>query len=115
MTNTLKELHWLRIESRVIFKIILLVHKCVRGKCSKNLNIEYKSHNCQPNDYLLLKTGSCKTKNGKRTFDYSAPRLWNALPLHVRTEEKLESFKKMIKTILFEDTEGFKRRAFLYN
>ena len=113
--ETLEELHWLRVESRIIFKILLLVHKCVRGICSKNLKIEYKSYNCRPNDYLRLKTQSFNTKYGKRSFDFAGPRLWNALPLHIRTEEKLENFKRMVKTILFKDTEGFKRRAFLYN
>ena len=63
----------------------------------------------------MLKTNFCKTKYGKRTFQYNAPRLWNALPLHIRTEEKLETFKRMVKTLLFTDTEGFKAKAFKYN
>ena len=29
LTPIYKELHWLRIEERVIFKILLIVHKCV--------------------------------------------------------------------------------------
>ena len=115
MRDTLKELHWLRVESRIIFKILLLVHKCMRGICSKNLKIDYKTHNCRPNDYLLLKTRCFNTKYGKRTFDYAGPRLWNALPIYIRTEENLDNFKRMVKTILFEDTEGFKQRSFMYN
>lgn len=87
----------------------------MRGKCSKNLKIRYKSYNCRPNDYLMLESRCFKTKYGKRTFDYAGPRLWNALPLHVRMEEGAEAFKGFIKTILFNDTEGFKRKAFQYN
>ena len=77
--------------------------------------VSFKSHNCRPNDFLLLETVRVKTKHGKRTFKYAGPRLWNALPLHVRTEEKIEEFKKLVKTILFSDTEGFIKQAFKYN
>ena len=111
----MKELHWLRVESRVIFKLILIVYKCINERCSKNLKITYKRYNCRPNDYLLLETTAVKTKYGKRTFDFAAPRLWNALPLDVRIEGDIEKFKKRVKTILFKDTEGFLKHAFKYN
>ena len=111
----MKELHWLRVESRIMFKILLLVYKCVTGKCSKNLKFQFKSHNCRPQDYLMLKTKRVKTKYGRRTFDFVAPNLWNALPLHVRMEEDIENFKKHVKTILFGGTEVFKKSAFKYN
>ena len=92
----------------------MIVYKCIIGKFSKKLTIQYKTYNCRPDDYLLLKGKSVKTKYGKRTFDYAAPRLWNALPLHVRTAENIDLFKKHIKTILFKDTEKFKQIAFKY-
>ena len=114
IAGTIKELHWLRVESRVIFKILLLVFKGIQGKSSKNLQLDFKSHNYRPEDFLKLKTNFYKSKYGRRTFKYNAPRLWNALPLHIRTEEKLETFKKLVKTLLFMDTEGFKAKAFCY-
>ena len=52
---------------------------------------------------------------GQRTFDFVAPNLWNALPLHVKMEEDIENFKKHVKTILFDGTEVFKKSAFKYN
>ena len=109
-----KELHWLNVEARIIFKIILIVYKCINGKYSKNLNIDYKKYNCRANEYLLLEPKNAKTKHGKRTFDYAGPRLWNALPLHVRTEENIEKFKKSVKTILFDDIDSFKKKAYKY-
>ena len=72
-------------------------------------------HNCRPEDYLMLATKRVNTKYGKRTFDYLAPKLWNALPLHVRTEENIDIFKKQVKTILFDGCEDFKKRAFKYD
>ena len=115
ISSTLKKLHWLRVESRIIFKILLLMFKCIHGQCAKIIDIKYKSHNCRPQDYLLLETKQVKTKYGKRAFSYAGPILWNALPLATRMEENVESFKKDVKTMLFEGTELFKKRALKYN
>ena len=116
VSSVIKELHWLRVESRIIFKILLLVFKSIHGMCSRNLTqkITYKGYNCRPNDYLQLETKKAVTNYGKRMFEYVGPRLWNALPLEVRMEEEIDSFKKKVKTMLFRDSEGFKRQAFLY-
>ena len=95
-----KELHWLKIESRIMFKIMLLTYKRIKGHCSENLKIAYKTYNCRPQDYLLLETKKVNTNYGKRTFEYAAPRLWNALPLEVRMEEDIDKFKQQIKRIL---------------
>ena len=56
-----------------------------------------------------------KTKYGKRAFSYVGQMLWNALPLAMRMEENLDTFKKGVKTMLFEGTDLFKKRAFKYN
>ena len=111
----LRELHWLNIETRITFKILLLVHKVVRGRCSENLTITYKGFNGRPGDMLLLETPTYKTKFGKRLFSYNGPRLWNALPVGIRTEDDTEKFKKMIKTLLYDGHDDLKRRAFKYN
>ena len=115
MSGILKDLHWLRIESRIIFKVLLLTYKSVYGRSSENLALPYKTHNCRPQDHLLLETKMVNTKYGKRTFQYAAPRLWNALPVEVRSCDNVEQFKKKIKTILFEGTNELKRRAYKYN
>ena len=93
----------------------MIVYKCINGNYSKNLNIDYKKYNCRANEYLLLEPKNAKTKHGKRTFDYAGPRLWNALPLHVRTEENIEKLKKCVKTILFDDIDSFKKKLISIN
>ena len=113
--QVLRDLHWLDVETRIVFKILLLVHKVIRGNCSNNLSVNYKLYNCRPQDYLLLDTPCFKTKYGTRTFDYAGPRLWNALPVHIRVEESTDVFKKMVKTLLFDCGADFKRRAFKFN
>ena len=114
VSESIKELHWLRVESRIIFKMLLLVHKSIQGKCSKNLELPYKKYNCRPDDFLMLETKRCKTKYGERTFAWAAPRLWNALPLKMRVEQNTILFKKLLKTLLFNGTGGFCKKAFCY-
>ena len=67
----LRELHWLNIESRKIFKILLLVYKCTRNLSSTNLQVKYKRYNCRSNDHLPLETQYFRTIYGKRTFEYA--------------------------------------------
>ena len=113
-SSALKQLHWLNIDASVMFKILLLVHKVLRGKCSDNLQLQYKSFNGRPKEFLMLETPNYNTAYGKRIFAYSGSRLWNALPLQVRIEEDTEKYKKHIKTILFEGHSELRRKAFKY-
>ena len=108
----LKELHWLNIDARITFKILLLVHKVVRGKC--NLKLTYKTFNGRPEDELKLETPTFNTKYGTRLFEYNGSRLWNALPLNLRKEEDTEVYKKLLKTLLFDGNDELKRTAFKY-
>ena len=77
-----------------------------------NMSLTYKSFNGRPDDYLLLKTPNFKTKYGHRLFEYNGSRLWNALPLDIRAEENINSYKTKIKTLLFDSCEQFKRIAY---
>ena len=110
----LRELHWLNVESRIVFKILLLVYKIIKGQCSDNLSFQFKSFNGRPDDFLLLKTPNFESKYGKRIFEYNGSRLWNALPVDIRVVEDVGTFKSRIKTMLFDGCEDFKNRAFKY-
>ena len=113
-SGALRELHWLNVESRIVFKILLLTYKTLKGQCSKNLSLRYKGFNGRSEDFLLLETPVFKTAYGKRIFEYNASRLWNALPVSVRGEEDIEKFKKQIKTILFDGCDDLKKTAYRY-
>ena len=83
------------------------MYKCIHNMCPKNLSVEYKAYNCRPNDFLLLKTSTARTKYGKRRFGYYGPRAWNKLPLELRMEESIDKFKSQVKTLLFNSPETF--------
>ena len=50
--------------------------------------------------HLLLIEPKSKHSWGDRSFVVAAPRLWNELPLSIRTSPSLEVFKKNLKTYL---------------
>ena len=43
-----------------------------------------------------------KTKTGSRAFSISGPALWNALPVPVRNAETILTFRKLLKSHLFD-------------
>ena len=115
ISKAISDLHWLPIESRILYKIILLVHKCLRGKCSSNLMelLTYKSFTRSDTDLVLVEPVAI-TKYGKRGFRFIAPRLWNTLPASIRLNDDTDAFKKDLKTLLFTNTEKIKHTAHCY-
>ena len=109
----LKELHWLPVETRVVYKIILIVFKVLSGQCT-SFELTYKTNNLRSGNDLLLETPNFKTKYGKRIFAYSGTRYWNALPNNLRIIKDIEKFKKDLKTLLFTNFEEIKQKAFIY-
>ena len=112
ITSVLNELHWLKIEERIVFKVLLLVFKCLNGLCSNNLETLLRKlpNQCRSQNMSLLETRWANTKYGKRTFSYAGPKLWNMLPANVQSLKDVERFKKDIKTILFKDTQQIYRQ-----
>ena len=52
-------------------------------------------------DNTLLQIPRSKSTSGDKAFSNYAPKLWNDLPLAIRSAPSLGSFKKMLKTHLF--------------
>ena len=76
VTPLLREHHWLPVRLRVDFKILLIT---------------------------LLERPQLRTKKTIRdsAFSIAAPFLWNSLPLPIRQETSIDSFKCSVKTFLF--------------
>ena len=53
---------------------------------------------------MKLETPWCKTAISEHFIAYHGTRLWNALPLDLRTEG-MKKFKKKLKTLLFNNHE----------
>ena len=106
VTPLLKELHWLPVKSRINYKLIMIVFKCLHGIAPQYLSdllTKYEpGRSLRSENKILLVEPPSRTKiYGNRTLSYAAPRLWNQLPLSLRQCEKLEHFKSSSKTHLF--------------
>ena len=104
ITPVLLDLHWLPISSRIIFKLMLMVFNALNGKAPAYildmLNIYKPSRNLRSGSTYLLQEPKCHRTWGDRSFSVAAPRLWNKLPIYIRTSKTILSFKKSLKTHL---------------
>ena len=99
-------MHWLPVESRIIFKILLLVYKSLNNLAPAYINSLWKnykpSRNLRSVDQGLLTVPSSNQRTyGDRAFSVAAPKLWNALPLDIRNSGSITLFKCKLKTFLF--------------
>lgn len=110
VTPALRELHWLPVAKRIEFKVLLLTYKCIHGNAPTYLQelIELKTsiRNLRSNNgTLTLHIPKPRTvRYGQRAFRNIAPKLWNKLPTHIRTQNTLDSFKRSLKTYLFKES-----------
>jgi hypothetical protein len=108
VTESRKMLHWLPIEARIKYKIITLTWKALNNQGPQYLKdlIERRlSERPVRSTYeCLLNRPNIPINNswGNRAFSVVGPQLWNELPLEIRQHNKLESFKKKLKTHLFK-------------
>jgi len=100
----LSMLHWLPVNKRIVFKVLMLVFKCLNNQAphlvSSLLSINNSSREAGPN-ILSIRNLYPLTNYGKRAFVYYAPRLWNGIPSDLRVINELSSFKRKLKTYLF--------------
>ena len=105
ITPVLINLHWLPIKFRIQFKVLLLVYKALNGlapKYIKELLVPYKPRRHLRSEAKgLLDEPRTRLKFGDRAFSISAPRLWNALPQHLKGSRSCQAFKKCLKTHIF--------------
>ena len=110
ITPVLRDLHWLPVRQRILFKILLIVYKALNGQAPSYITelLKSRSHTHSRNlrssqDTLLLQIPSQKTKItlGDRAFVCAAPKVWNSVPLEIRKSASLNIFKSRLKGHLF--------------
>ena len=106
ITPYLKQLHILPVLLRIKYKVALTVYKCFHDLAPSYLQDLIKpkftfSHLRSSNDVYSLQSVVPKSKYGESTFEYAAPRVWNALPINVKHSPSLDCFKKRLKSHYF--------------
>ena len=110
ITPVMHELHWLPVDRRIEFKILLFCYKCLNGLAPPYLSellsryVPARSLRSADKDLLTVPSISAKALKtfGSTSFTLAGPRLWNDLPREIRGSGSLEIFKKRLKTHLFK-------------
>ena len=105
-TALLRTLHWLPVRARVEYKLSTLAYKCLSSSAPSYLSELLSSYTparaLRSQNAHLLTVPSFKLETfGRKSFSVAAPLLWNSLPLSLRKADSLATFKKHLKTHLF--------------
>ena len=107
ISNVLESLHWLPVNFRIEFKVLLLCYKALNNLAPgylKDLLVPYvPSRSLRSSDTALLRIKKSRLVTfGDKSFEVVAPRLWNALPKDIRESATVDIFKRHLKTHLFK-------------
>ena len=107
ITPILRELHWLPVNYRIIYKLMLFVFKSLNGAAPAYiddlLQLYHPSRNLRSSNKLNLIVPKSRNSWGDRSFSCAAPRIWNTLPFYIKSASTLVTFKKHLKTYLFNE------------
>lgn len=108
VTPALRELHWLPIAQRIDYKLCLMVHKAAIGHTPAYMSDLLTAAADVPSSATLRAATSGNYvvprtlhKFGDRAFSVAAPKAWNRLPAALKTIRSTETFKRSLKTFLF--------------
>ena len=100
-------LHWLPIHHRINLKLATITFKALSSQQPSHLSsllhpyVSRSTHTLRSSSHQLLIIPRCRTEFGKRAFSHSAPSVWNAIPVEIRSSSSLVSFKRSLKSLLF--------------
>ena len=104
----LKDLHWLPVKKRITLKLATTVFKtlsCSEPSYLLELMEDYKpSRSLRSSQKQLLNIPRCRTKIASRAFSVAAPSVWNSIEIEIRQSDSVASFKRKLKTRLFESS-----------
>lgn len=107
ITPILINLHWLPVEQRIIFKLLLVTYKALHGLAPDYI-MELLHHytparTLRSSNSNSITVPKSRTKTyGDNSFSSAAPRLWNALPNSIKLSSSVNDFKAKLKTHLFK-------------
>jgi hypothetical protein len=107
VTPLLRQLHWLRAEQRVIFKVAMLAYQCIRGVAPSYLSDSLHLVADMPGRSRLRSASTLElvvpltrlSTVGDRSFPVAAAKIWNSLPHNVTKATSLLSFRKNSRLI----------------
>jgi hypothetical protein len=107
----LSKLHWLPVQSRITFKIACLTYLTLTTGQPSYLRTQLQyytpSRTLRSTNQCLLQIPRVSTETGKRSFSYTAPSIWNKLPTEIKHAASYQTFKRRLKTHLFNKPNAY--------
>ena len=112
VTPILKQLHWLPVKYRCMFKTATLVYKFLHSGSSSYFqpflslsSCSYSTRRSPPDHQYLTVPPFCSSvfksvKHFDHSFAFDTPKIWNELLHCVRSAASVSSFRKKLKTYL---------------
>jgi hypothetical protein len=101
----LRKLHWLPVNQRITYKIAVLTFKILHNNQPSYLSDLLCEHvpmrHLRSSGKFLLAVPRVTSANGRRSFSYAAPTVWNSLPQSLRATTSFSFFCSHLKTHLF--------------
>ena len=96
------ELHWLKIKEHIVYKVCVLMYKCIKGSAPQYLSevvIKDHGHSLRSATLNNLPTVRCNTAIAHNSaFCSTGQKLWNLLPNDIKSSSDLGVFKTSLKT-----------------
>lgn len=106
VSASLTSLHWLKVQHRIHFKVLCIIHKTLGDlgpESLKSLLSRYVPTRAlrSRDKNLLIVPRFKRARWGGRSFSVLAPKLWNSLPVNLSCIISHSLFRKSLKTFLF--------------
>jgi len=109
ITPILMDLHWLRIQERIQYKLCVLVFKCKHSLAPAYLSeqlqqvaqLESRQRLRSSSSSAFVVPATRRSTLGDRSFSAAGTRAWNSLPPTVTAASTLSSFRRYLKSHLF--------------
>jgi len=106
---TFLDLHWLRIQERIQYKLCVLVFKCKHSLAPAYLSqqlqqvaqLESRQRLRSSSSSAFVVPATRRSALGDRSFSAAGTRAWNSLPPTVTAASTLSSFRRHLKSHLF--------------
>ena len=108
VTDSMKDLHWLKVPEQNQFKALVTVYQCVKDlapsfvKDLLNLDLNEKSLRSETHGKLPIPW--CRMSQVRdSSIRYAGPRLWNDSPQYIRNAEILTSLSQSLRPIFLRN------------
>jgi len=109
ITDAFISLHWLRVRERIEFKLATLTYKLLHNQAASYLGPLVRVADVPGCRSLRSANTDCLvvphvrlSSVGNRALRVAASRVWNSLPHEVTSAQSLYSFRRQLKTFLFQ-------------